>query len=250
MARSIPKESKREQVDTEDRIMETVAAVTLWAQRNRRAATMALVALAAMVAAGVIYVRYRADIRERAAVRLDEIRLSTQGAPPELMREELSLFITQYGGTPEASEARVYLAELELRRDSLDAAIRTLEPVADLTNPTPIGYHAAAMIAAVQEQRGDTRAAMQSYRRLEEAALYGYQRRAARAAQARVHDFAGEYAEAERIYADLAEDPDAASDGAFYGVLLGEVRARARTDAPPPQVPRIAPPAEAASEPE
>ncbi|MFQ5530874.1 MAG: tetratricopeptide repeat protein, partial [Gemmatimonadota bacterium] len=138
MARSIAKQSKREQVDTEDRIMETVATATMWAQRNRRMATFVTVALTAVVVAGVVYVRYKADLRERAAVRLDELRLSTQGAAPELLREELGVFITQFGGTPEAAEARVFLAELELRRDSVDAAIRTLGPVADLGSGTPL----------------------------------------------------------------------------------------------------------------
>lgn len=241
MARSIAKQSKREQVDTEDRIMETVATATMWAQRNRRMATFVTVALTAVVVAGVVYVRYKADLRERAAVRLDELRLSTQGAAPELLREELGVFITQFGGTPEAAEARVFLAELELRRDSVDAAIRTLGPVADLGSGTPLGFHAAGMAAAAQEQRGDTEAAMTAYRRLEEAALYDYQRRAARAAQARLHEFAGEYAAAERIYAELVEDANAETDGAFYGVRLGEVRARSRAQLAPPQVPVVEP---------
>jgi len=239
MAKSIAKKSKREQVDTEDRIMETVATATMWAQRNRRAATIGLVALTAVVAAGVIYVRYKADLRERAAVRLDELRLTTQGATPELMREELGVFIAQFGGTPEASEARVFLAELELRRDSVDAAVRALEPVAALGNKSPLSYHAVGMVAAAQEQSGDTEAAMRSYRRLEDEALFDYQRRAARAAQARLHVFAGEYADAERIYRELVDDADAGADGAFYGIQLGEVLARSRAQLTPPSVPVI-----------
>ncbi len=240
--KSIAKESRREQIDTEDRIMESVATATIWAQRNQRAATIVLVALAAVVAAGVIYVRYKADLRERAAVRLDELRLTTQGATPDALRDELGVFISQFGGTPEASEARVFLAELELRRDSLGAAIRTLEPVAALGNRSPLGYHATGMIAAAQEQSGDVEAAMRSYQRLEDEALFDYQRRAARAAQARLHEFAGEYADAERIYAELVADADAEADGGFYGVRLGEVRARARAQLTPPSVPVIAAP--------
>jgi len=239
MAKSIPKQAKQEQVDTEDRIMETVATATLWAQRNRRAATTVMIALVAVIGAGVIYVRYKADLQERAAVRLDQIRLSSQGTTPEQLRQDLGEFIGQFGSTPEAGEARLLLAEFELRRDSIGAAIRVLEPVVSAGVNTPVGYHGATMIAAAHERMGDIRSAMRSYQRLESDSRYDYQRRAARAAQARLHEFSGEYAQAEEIYLELISDVDAATDGAFYSVRLGEVRARAAAQLPAPAVPVI-----------
>ena len=51
MAKSIAKQPKRDQVDTEDRIMESVASATLWVQRNKRAATVGLITLVAVAAA-------------------------------------------------------------------------------------------------------------------------------------------------------------------------------------------------------
>ncbi|TFG65526.1 MAG: tetratricopeptide repeat protein [Gemmatimonadales bacterium] len=241
MAKSIAKQPKHEQVDTDDRIMESVASATLWAKRDRRAATTGLIALVAVIGAGVIYVRYKADLQERAAVRLDQLRLSSQGVAPDQFRQDLGEFIAQYGSTPEAGEARLMLAEYELRRDSIDAAIRVLEPVVSSGVGTPIGYHGATMIAAAQDRKGDTRAAMRSFERLETDSRYGYQRRAARAARARLHEFSGEYAQAEQIYMELAADVDAATDGAFYAVHLGEVRARAKAQLPAPAVPVIEP---------
>jgi len=248
MSKTIAKQSKREQVDTEDRIMESVASVTMWARRNRRAATTVLIALVAVIAAGVIYVRYKADLQGRAAVRLDQIRLSSQGVAPQQLRQDLGVFITQFGGTPEAGEARLLLAEFEMRRDSVDAAIRALEPVANAGLGTPISYHAATMIAAAQEQRGDLPSAMRSYERLESDSPYAYQRRTARAAQARLHEFSGEYAEAARIYQELITDEDSGTDGAFYAVRLGEVLARAEAELPAPVVPVIEPRASTTSE--
>lgn len=237
MAKSIAKKTKREQVDTEDRIMESVASVTMWAQRNRRMATLAVLAVAAAIVAGGIYIRYKADLNERAAVRLDALKLSAQGQAPEVLRADLAVFIAQFDGTAEAAEARVFLAEMELRRDSLAAAIATLRPIADPAVGTPIAYHATAMLAAAQERLGDADAAMRTYRELESAALYPYQRRAARSAQARLHEYAGEYREAERILAELAEDEAGAADGAFYALRLGQVRARARGGLEAPSVP-------------
>lgn len=242
MAKSIAKKPRREQVDTEDRIMESVASVTVWAQQNRRMATLVLLAVAAAVVAGGIYVRYRADLNERAAVRLDALKLSAQGAAPEVLRADLGVFIAQYEGTDEAAEARVFLAEMELRRDSLDAAIAVLEPIARPGSGTPIAYHATTMLASTHERMGNADAAMRVYRDLESSALYDYQRRAARSAQARLHEYAGEYDEAERILAELADDEAGAADGAFYGVRLGEVRARAQAQLEAPSVPVIVPP--------
>ena len=167
MAKSIAKKSKKEHVDTEDQIMESVASLTIWAQRNRRMATLVALGLTAAIAAGVIYVRYRADLSERAAVRLDALKLSAQGSPPEVLRADLGVFIAQFEGTAQAAEARVFLAEMELRRDSLGAAIATLEPIADPGAGTPIAYHATTMLAAAQERLGDSDGAMRTYRRLE-----------------------------------------------------------------------------------
>ncbi len=241
MAKSIAKPPKRDRVDTEDRIMESVASATMWAERHRRVAMTGLIALVAAGAAGVVYVRYKADLHQRAAVGLDELRLSTQGAAPEALRQELGVFIERFASTSEANEARLHLAELEMRRDSIEAAIQTLEPVISGGTGTPIGYHALAMLAVAQERKGDTGSALRTYQRLNSEARHDYQRRAASASEARLHEFSGEYAEADRIYAVLAADKDASADAAFYAVRLGEVRARAEAQLPPPAVPVIAP---------
>ena len=65
-------------VDTEDRIMQGVARVSAWAEENRRMALLVLVGVLAAGAAAYVYVDYRADVRERAAVRLDEIRMAAR----------------------------------------------------------------------------------------------------------------------------------------------------------------------------
>lgn len=225
-------------VDTEDRIMGRIAAATAWAEKNRQLAIMAALAVFAIGAGGVIYLNYRADLAERAAVRLDEIRLASQNAASEELRSELSSYIEQFGSTPQGDEARLLLAEMELQRGDTDAAIRLVEPVVD-PNDNPLGYNAAWMTAVAEEQRGDLAAASEWYERLAAAAPYEFQRRRARAARARIHTYAGEYGEAEAIYAELAAAEDALTgeEAELYGVKLGEVRARAAAELPPPSLP-------------
>lgn len=230
------KDGQRGRVDTEDRIMRRIAAVTTWAEKNRQLATMAVLALFAIGAGAVIYLNYRADLAERAAVRLDEIRIASQSVPPAQLRSELATYIEQFGSTPQGDEARLLLAEMELQRDSADAAIRLIEPVVDPADD-PLGYNAAWMLAVAEEQRGNVEVAAGWYERLASVAPYEFQRRGARAARARLHAYAGEYEAAVAIYEELAAAADAANDAELYAVRLGEVRARAAAELPPPSVP-------------
>lgn len=240
----------RGQVDTEDRIMGRIAAATAWAEKNRQLAILAGLAIFAIGAGAVIYLNYRADLAERAAVRLDELRIASQRAAPEELRAELSSFIEQFGATPQGDEARLLLAEMELQRGEVDAAIQLVEPVVD-PDDDPLGYNAAWMLALAEEQRGDLGAAADWYERLAASAPHEFQRRRARAARARIHTYAGEYNAAEAIYAELAADESAGEEMELYAVKLGEVRARAAADLPPPTVPATdeARPAREAAEP-
>lgn len=218
--------------------MGRIAAATAWAEKNRQLAIIAGLAIVAIGAGGVIYLNYRADLAERAAVRLDEIRVASQRAAPEELRSELSNYIEQFGSTPQGDEARLLLGEMELQRGNAEAAIRLVEPVAD-PDDNPLGYNAAWMLAVAEEQRGDLAAAAEGYERLARAAAHEFQRRRARAARARIHVYAGEYEEAEAIYSELAaaEDAAAGEELELYAVKLGEVRARAAADLPPPSLP-------------
>lgn len=236
MSKSAQKHRDHQAIDGRDRIMESVASVSGWAERNRRIATFGLIAVVLVVAAGVYYVRYRGQLAERAAVQLDDIRLTARGATPDQLREQLRLYIDQFGGARQADEARVLLAEMELQRDSIDSAMRLLEQAADLDGG-PVGYYAAAMIATAEEQRGDLDAAERQYQRLAAAAQYDFQRRKARASLARLHVYRGDYPAAEKIYAELAEETDGETDGEAYAMRLGEVRARAAAKLPPPELP-------------
>lgn len=223
-------------VDTEDRVMRRIAAVSAWARKNRQLATMAVLVILALGAGAVIYLNYRADLAERAAVRLDEIRIASRAASPEQLRSELATYIEQFDGTPQGDEARLLLAEMELQRGDAEAAIRAIEPVVDPSDD-PLGYNAAWMLAVAEEQRRNFEVADEWYERLAGTAPHDFQRRRARAARARLHVYAGEYEAAEAIYQDLAAGQDAASDTELYALRLGEVRARMAADVPPPSVP-------------
>ena len=228
----------RGQVDSQDRIMGGFATLSRWAENNRRLATMAGLAILAAGAAAFVYLDYRADLSERAAVRLDQIRLASRAAAPAELRSQLTSYVEQFGSTRHGDEGRLLLAEMELDRGDVESAVRLIDPVVD-PDDEPLGYNAAWMLAVAEEQRGNHEAAAEWYAQLARSAPHEFQRRGARAARARLHVYAGEYAAAESIYTELADADVEGSDAEFYAVKLGEVRALAAAKLPPPTLPSI-----------
>jgi predicted negative regulator of RcsB-dependent stress response len=236
------REKRPEDLGTEDHVTERVMEAAEWAQSHRRTVIAGGIVLVAVVAAAFYYQDYRQKLVERASVRLQEIQIASQSADIETIRSELHIFIEQYSGTPYASQARVALGDLELRRDSLGLAIQALEPVADLGAANPLSYTAMEMIAAAYEQGGDSDRALQWYERLASDARFDYQRHFAMAEQARLHTVRGRYAEAAALYEQLvdeAEEDPAGQD--VYAVRLGEVRAMDRYGAAPSAALPVAP---------
>ena len=226
MAKSIATKAKKEQVNTEDRVMEGVVTAVTWAERNRRLVTLGTVALVALVMAGWAYVDYRGKMSERAAVRLDEIRMtSSAGAPSPQVQADLSEFIGQFGGTPFAGEARLYLAQLQLRENNLEGAIRTLEPAADLSTGTPVAFRAASSIAAAEEMAGRPDEAIQWHERIASSAQFDFQRFDAIGEQARIHAQEGRLDRSADLYRQLLEsdEPAGQDQASLWAIRLGEV---------------------------
>ena len=226
MAKSMAREKRPQDLDTEDHVTERILEAATWAETHRRAVIAGGIALVAVVAAAFYYQDYREKLVARASVRLQEIQIASQSADIETVRSELRIFIDQYSGTSYASQARVALGDLELRRDSLGPAIQALEPVADLGEANPLSYTAMEMIAAAYEQGGDADRALQWYERLQSNARFDYQRHRAMAEQARLHTIGGRYAEAAALYEQLVDEAEEDPAGQeVYAVRLGEVRA-------------------------
>ena len=242
MAKSMATKAKKEPVNTEDRVVESVVTAADWADRNRRVVTLGTVALIAVLFAGWAYLDYRGKISERAAVRLDEIRMSSSsGAPTEQIRAELAEYIGQFGGTPFGDEARLYLAQLDLRANDFDAAIRNLEPAADLSTGTPVAFRAAEAIAAAHEMAGRPEEAISWHERIAREAVFGFQREDAIGEQARIHARIGDLERSESLYRQLLADetPQTEDQASIWAVRLGEVVALRAAGGDVPPVPEM-----------
>ncbi|MCL7961735.1 MAG: tetratricopeptide repeat protein [marine benthic group bacterium] len=242
MAKSMATKAKKEPVNTEDRVVESVVTAADWADRNRRVVTLGTVALIALLFAGWAYLDYRSKISERAAVRLDEIRMtSASGAPPEQVRAELAEYIGQFGGTPFGNEARLYMAQMDLRANDFDSAIRNLEPAADLAMGTPVAFRAAEAIAAAHEMAGRPEEAIRWHERIAREAVFGFQREDAIGEQARIHARIGDLQRAESLYRQLLadEEPQAEDQASIWAVRVGEVEALQAAGGSVPPVPEM-----------
>ncbi|MDT8435302.1 MAG: tetratricopeptide repeat protein [Gemmatimonadota bacterium] len=247
MARQIAKESRSGPPPPEDRVTETMVTAAVWAERHRRTLVLAVVAAVALGLAGWAWLDYRGKLVERAATRLDEIRLeAASGAPPSEVKAALATYVEQFGDTSFGNEGRMYLARLQMEERDYAAAIRTLEPAAELREKTPVAFRAAESIAAAEEMRGNPEEAIRWLQRLADAALFADQARRAEAEIARIAAQAGDLERARATYARLvaetaAEDQAAGAELAEWRVRLGEVEAALRTDAEIPAPPVAAP---------
>jgi predicted negative regulator of RcsB-dependent stress response len=242
MVKSMAKKAKKEPVNTEDLVVESVVTAADWADRNRRLVTLGLIALLALLFAGWAYLDYRSKIAERAAVRLDEIRMtSASGAPSEQIRAELSEYIGQFGGTPFGDEARLYLAQLDLRANDFDSAIRNLEPAADLASGTPVAFRAAEAIAAAHEMAGRPEDAIRWHERIAAQAEFAFQRYDAIGEQARIYARIGDLDRSEALYRQLLDEevPQTEDEASIWAVRLGEIEALRTAGAGVPPVPEM-----------
>ncbi|MFQ5889918.1 MAG: tetratricopeptide repeat protein [Gemmatimonadota bacterium] len=233
MTEAIAREKKPEGVDTRDAFMLRLLQALRWMEHNRRLAAVIGLLLVAVALGAFYYAGYRRSLNEQAAARLQQLRLGVGAQSPAASRDALITFLARYGETRSADDARILLAQLELQRDSVEAAIQLLLPVAEGQGGSPTAYAAARMLAAAHEQAGRPEEALRWYRVIADRARFDFQKRRARDDQARILAATGRLVEAERIYAELLEETSGKAGTALpeglWGVRLGEIRALRET---------------------
>jgi predicted negative regulator of RcsB-dependent stress response len=210
---------------SEDRVMDAVVATAGWADAHRRFVIGAIVALVLVGMGAWYYVDYRSQLAERAGTELERLRLEGGSMPAATLREQLANFVSRFGGTPYGPEARVLLAQMQMDADSAEAAIRTLTPVADMSQGSPVAYRAAFMIAAAQEELGRFDDAAQWYDRIASEARFDFLRQEAQSQEARVLEQTGQLQDARNLLATLVEETSQGEGTSPYAERLGEVEA-------------------------
>ena len=191
--------------DQEDAFVAKTLEVSNWAQRNRPTLTAGVILVALGVVALVYYARYRADLGETAAARLEDLQLRLDAGDQAGVQADLQVYLERFGSTSSAGEARLTLGQVTADLGDLDAAIEVLEPIAgDVGNP--LGAQAAALLAAISEDAGNLQMAEGLYERLAERARLSFVTRDALTDEARLQASQGDYEAALEIYDRLLEE--------------------------------------------
>ena len=196
--------------DADDVFVAKVVEYSTWARRNTQTLILAGLALVVIVAGVVYYSSFRQERDLQAIRQLEQIHATVNFGDPETAKAELSQFIESFGGTAYATEARLLLAELHLRSDQPQMALRTLEE-ADVSLREPLGAEILHLEAQAQEAAGDHQSAVATLLEVADDARLEFQRIEALSDAARIQQQTGDAAGAADLYGrilDLLEETD------------------------------------------
>lgn len=202
--------------EADDAFVARVLEIAAWIRSHGRVLFMVTGVVAILGAAAFYYVNYRSTLRAQAEVRLTEIRQTIAAGNQALAIRDLEAFLTNYGNTPAAQDARLVLAQLYLDEERAADAVTLLEPVA--RDPGDLrGAAAAFLLAASYETLGQMDQAEAVYLSIAERARLDYERRDALDHAARLRLDAGNPAGAAELYDRLVKMmPENSEDRAFY----------------------------------
>lgn len=211
--------------DAEDAFVARILDFSNWAKGNQQLLTVFAVVFAILVAGGLYFRNYRAQLGGQAAQQMEAIYQSISIADTEGAKIDLATFLDRFGGTPYESEARLVLGELYLESDDAQQALAVLEPIG-ASPSAPVEFQAASLLASAyeQEERWDDAEAL--YLRIADRSDLNFQVRDARAAAARIRAAQGDLAGAIELYEEVLADLDAnAPERGLYEMRIEEIRA-------------------------
>lgn len=212
-------------LDSEDALSLRAAELAAWAKRNVRLVIGVAAVALVLVTALVLWRMNQSATSAEAAARLLALRQNPATATAA-GTSELQAFVQEYGGTREAEEARLMLAEARLRAGEPAQAAAALEPLAG--SGSPLAAQAAMMMGSAHAEAGDREAAVAAFERAAEAFEARYQKFEALGQAALMHEQAGDYPAAVAVYERMLADAD--EDSMQQSVLqmrLTEARALA-----------------------
>jgi predicted negative regulator of RcsB-dependent stress response len=215
--------------EAEDVFVAKVFEASRWADKNR----VTLIAAIVLVVVGGFGIKswmdYRERLHEQAVLQLEEIQQSIALGDPETAKAELSQYLSRFGSTPYAGEARLLLAELYLESDQAPQAVETLE-ASDIPPAEPMGVQIETLKAKAYEAAGRLDEAEGTFLRVADRAELQFQAVEALADAARIREAKGDWAGAIEIYERILEDlEESDADAGLYELRLAEARTAAES---------------------
>lgn len=216
--------AKQSHDEADDVFLARVLDFTKWAGSNQQVLTVAAVLAALLIAGGLYYRSYRAQLDEQAAQQLEVVYQSISISDVEGAKADLATFLDRFGGTAYEGEARLVLGELYLETNAPQQAIAVLEPLGARPR-APIEFQGAALLGAAYEQEERWAEAEAVYLAVADRSDLDFQVRDALANAARIRGERGDSAGAielyERVLASLDEN---APERGRYEMRIAEIR--------------------------
>ena len=217
----------REDHGPDDAFVSGVKRSYSWSRENSRVLAITL-GVVALVAVGALwYTSQQRQLESQATARYSQVQQTVAAGNPQLAIRDLRTYLSQFGGTRTADQARLLLAAILMEQGQAQEAIDALGSLPDDLD-RPFGMAAARIRAAALEESGNADEAVSAYRDIAGEARFTYERREALADAARVRLQQGEPDQAATLYQQIVDtfEPDEQGRG-YYELWLAEARAAA-----------------------
>jgi predicted negative regulator of RcsB-dependent stress response len=213
--------------DTEDVLLEKTLAFGSWAQQNRQTLILIGIGILALLMGSLYYWNYRRQHLQRAAVELERVEQAAAFGDTSTAKVELSQFVESFGNTPYGDEARLLLGQIYLESGQPQEAVTLLTDAADLSKP--IGVQVGVLLGKAHEQKGDFKAAEETFLRVADRSKLEFEKRGALEEAARVRTLQGNLAGAIELYQRILDDLDAtAPERGMYEMRMQELKEKSQ----------------------
>lgn len=222
------KVKREQQAQPDDVFVERVLESSAWAKENSTRLIIGAIALAVVLGLFLYYRNYRSELRDRAETQLSMIRQTVLSGNAALGARDLETWMSSYGETDAAPEARLLLGRAYLEGGEPERAIDLLSgSVGNLSSP--LGVPAANLLASAYEAAGQPDRAVEEYLRIASGAPNEYQQQDALESAGRVRLQSGDPVGAVELYDRLlAAMGDGNPQKAVIELRRAEAAARAR----------------------
>jgi predicted negative regulator of RcsB-dependent stress response len=236
----------RQDTTPDDTFVAGVLETSAWAQQHKRSLIIGGVAVAVVAVTLFLWLNHRSNLRSAAEQELTQVRAVAMSGNPAVTIRELEAYLSRFGGTPSAGEARLLLARAYMDAGQTQQALETVQSQArDVSGP--LGVNAAFLQAAAYEAAQETQRAEEAYLRIADGARFLFQKQEGLDHAARLRLQRGDVAGAITLYERALEiTPEGNADRGVFEMRLGEARALAASPSPvgaepPPTAPATAP---------
>jgi predicted negative regulator of RcsB-dependent stress response len=232
----------RPDTEPDDAFVAGVLESSVWMKQHQRTLIIAGVTAAVIIIGLVLWLNHRSNQRARANLELTQVRAVAMSGNTALAIRDLQQFLSSYGGTPAADEARLLLGRVYMEAGQPQQAIETVQQQGRRVRGD-MGTAAAFMLGAAHEAAQQLQEAEQTYIRIGDGARFLYQRQEGLDNAARLRLQRGDAAGAVQLYERLLrETPETSPERQVFQLRLGEARALALNPQQPQTVPAAPPP--------